>query len=180
MVHRTDSNPNSYPDVDFFMLSRRHATMEGRLWLFGEEVTIPALGKYNFVTTTNEDKIQYRSFRLGTTDAAAGGVAATLRFFEDTVYSGGTPLTIYPANRNISFPVAPDAPVFFHNATITSEGNKALPDRHMHVEHKASGEIENETLIILKPNTNYMIEVENAESSPVVFLTSGIFSFPDF
>lgn len=178
-------NPFKYPDDNFFRLSYDHALIQGRVWRFGVRKSIPQSGGVlDIALLTKADKLEFRKAVLSVTaDGNANSITEVsyeLRknvIFDDLT---GTDIPVYPLNFNVQYPAPADAPIYKQDPTISDTGILAAPPWYIDAPGRTIGNINEDALSILEPNSGYLVRVTNNDTvSAHVVDFHAAFSFPD-
>ena len=130
------------------------ATYSGGTFLVGVNKSLSTGTGFELIISTNGDQIVMDS---PVVNSNSGDL--TFDLFEDTVFTGGTPVTAYNSDRNSDFTAVVTGLVV--DATISDIGTQVLPTV-INVGDNATGKATTFSLgypIIFKPNTNYALQV---------------------
>lgn len=132
------------------------ATYTGGTFIVGVNKTLGSGSSFDLIISTLDDQIVMDS---PVVNSNSGDL--TFILYEDTVFTGGTPVIAYNNDRNSTFTAVVDAIVV--DAAISDIGTQILPTVNT-VGDNASGQARTFTLgypTIFKPNTNYTLHVEH-------------------
>lgn len=132
------------------------ATYTGGTFLVGVNKTLASGTSFELIISTSDEQIVLDSPIV---NSNSGDL--TFELFEDTVFTGGTPVTAYNNDRNSSFTAVVDAIVV--DATVSDIGTQILPIINT-VGDNSSGQARTFSLgypTIFKPNTNYALRVSH-------------------
>lgn len=130
------------------------ATYTGGTFLVGVNKTLSSGSSFELIISTSDDQIVMDSPIV---NSNSGDL--TFDLYEDTVFTGGTPVTAYNNDRNSPFVAVITGLVV--DATISDLGTQILPTVNT-VGDNNSGQARTFALgypVIFKPNTNYTLKV---------------------
>lgn len=153
------------------------AILLGIAWSTDSEFILASAQTYNVAFTTGNNKIA-----LNGANISSNSVKTEISFYEDSIYTPDTGVDIATINRNRnnkSDPLPVDGPE--ENPTITDQGTSIIHTIAYGVSGQGSkgsiySSIGSETALVLEPNTSYILEITNLDTTTSNYELHMIFS----